>query len=462
MKLQDSAAPGWPCAAWVWQARRLYCMTHIPPTTYHRTTDLLHDHNRVGAHSEILHFGSRNLSMLAGAELGAGVGAALGVETGPGLLVTGAIGGIAGAVGGEKIANAIDEYRIYNQDDDKGQRWHYDASHSDHGWTRQVPTGEWADNRAYAFGAMPTPEMRTVQAEPAVANELNFKASNQAMQLALGHAGASTDPYTVPASSADTASLRASAWTRDPQSHAWSREVVSGYIEHGMANVQREQASPPRAAALDRQSAAITAQNAAHTPQAMAARYEASYAQNGWHQHGPIPAAVIEARHKPTNVLSASDGHTYTRDREAQWQTPGFLYGTHAANGNVRDELNATSQAQARLLESAHAREAASIYPSINAPGQQSAVEDTSRADARESAPAPINRHSSIHDMFEALSAAAANHDIDGMRTVSQAYGQSAAGQAWLEQGQQVNQQAQQAMLQAQQAQAPQQAPMMR
>jgi hypothetical protein len=65
--------------------------------------------------------------------------------------------------------------------------------------------------------------------------------------------------------------------------------------------------------------------------------------------------------------------------------------------------------------------------------------------------------------MFDALSHAAMNKDVDAMRVAGQAYLQSDRGQAWLEQGHQLNrQQAQQAALNAQQQQAPmQQGPIM-
>lgn len=46
-------------------------------TTARRTSDLLHAGNQVGGQSEVVHFGSRNVGMLAGAELGAATGAAL-------------------------------------------------------------------------------------------------------------------------------------------------------------------------------------------------------------------------------------------------------------------------------------------------------------------------------------------------------------------------------------------------
>ena len=297
-------------------------------TTGQRTADLLHAGNRVGGQSEILHFGGRNLGMLAGAELGAVTGAALGVESGPGLLATGAIGGIAGAIGGNKIADAIDHHRIYNQSDSHGNSWRFDPQQPSQGWTRQD-------------------ERRTVTADATLSNQLNFEASSTAVQLALANPGTPKNPYTQAPAAGDTPSMRDAPWTRDAQTHTWSREVTDQMLEHGMASTRQENANPARATQLDRAARQTIAGNIAASPQGMAQRYQAAYAQYGWHQYGAMPEPVSHALKTPDTIVQASDGHTYTRAANGQWNTPGMLYGTNAADGNVRDELNATRQAQA-------------------------------------------------------------------------------------------------------------------
>ncbi|MEP6897857.1 MAG: hypothetical protein ABI870_04950 [Rhodanobacter sp.] len=164
-------------------------------TTAHHASALIHAGNQVGGQSEVLHFGSRNVGMLAGAELGATTGAALGVESGPGLLLTGAIGGVAGAIGGEKIATAIDNHRIYNQDDKAGNAWHLDPKHSAQGWTRTVTTNEIEPDGMPNFATgMPTYKTQTFTADATLSNELNYKASNTAVQLAMAHASSPKDP----------------------------------------------------------------------------------------------------------------------------------------------------------------------------------------------------------------------------------------------------------------------------
>jgi len=297
-------------------------------TTGQRTADLLHAGNRIGGQSEILHFGGRNLGMLAGAELGATAGAALGVESGPGLLATGAIGGIAGAIGGNKIADAIDHHRIYNQSDSQGNSWRFDPQQPTHGWTRRD-------------------EHHTLTADATLSNQLNFQASSTAVQLALANPGTPKNPYTQASAAGDTPSMRDAPWTRDAQTHTWSREVTDQILEHGMASTRQETANPARATQLNQAARQTIAENVAASPQGMAQRYQAAYTQYGWHQYGAMPEAVTHALKAPDNIVQASDGHTYTRAADGQWNTPGMLYGTNAANGNVRDELNATRQAQA-------------------------------------------------------------------------------------------------------------------
>jgi len=72
----------------------------------------------------------------------------------------------------------------------------------------------------------------------------------------------------------------------------------------------------------------------------MAANYRAAYDQFGWSRHGEMPSSVQEAVRHPERQV-APDGLTYTRGDDAQWTTPGALYGRNPAEGNVRQALEA-------------------------------------------------------------------------------------------------------------------------
>ena len=314
--------------------------------TASRASDMRQQGNLVGANSEVGHFYARTGGMLAGAEAGAAGGALVFSETGPGALIAGGLGGIVGAIGGEKIAQAVDYHHIYNQTDKQGNHWHFDPKQPDQGWTRLHPTGE-LDYEAMRYSeGMPVQKYEKLTADPALKNELDYKASNVAIGLTLAHPPTPRDPYTIPANEHDTHSLREAPWTRNPETHQWNRTIAAGLIDYRVMDYRTETASPQRAAELDRASQQIVADNVAHSPKHIAQDYQTAYEQRGWNHFGGVPPVVTNTIKSQSNALEASDGHTYTPAANGRWNTPGMLWGTNPAEGNVRDELNATRQAQ--------------------------------------------------------------------------------------------------------------------
>ena len=305
--------------------------------------------NTTAAQSSVMHFGTRNLGMMGGAAAFSAIGAAAGVETGPGAFLTGLAGGVVGAVAGDKIADAIDHYRIYNQTDPQGNTWEYNPNRPQEGWTRQVQTGE-LDPEISAASMMPVYKTETLHADPELSNRLTCQASSAAVELALPKAPEPQDPYVQ--ASADNKD--ATAWMRDAQTRAWSRTVIDNpayYYAPDQIDLEsalhRENASPEQAAQLDKAAHATIEQNLANSPQGMAQRYQQAYEQNGWSQYGPMPKAVEAALHPPDNEIRASDGHTYTQGPNGQWTTPGTLYGANPANQQVRQQLDATREQRA-------------------------------------------------------------------------------------------------------------------
>jgi len=297
--------------------------------------------NSIGAQSSILHFGVRNVGMLAGAQLGAATGAALGVESGPGLLVTGTVGGVAGAIGGDKFANKIDDYRTYNQQDRSGHSWHMDPDRPELGWTRTEtridPTGPAMPGHGFSAPAYKT---QTITAPPEIANELNYKASGVQVQLALAHPPAPRDPYSIKAEPTDTPSLREANWERDAGTHAWSRSVTTGYMEHGLPVTRTELASPDRTRELERASSQLAEENRANRPEAIAEKYRDAYLRYGWSHFGDPEEAAMKALHAPKDVRQASDGNEYKRAPDGAWKHEGWFGHESRATGNLRDELN--------------------------------------------------------------------------------------------------------------------------
>nr|WP_199041393.1 XVIPCD domain-containing protein [Dyella sp. ASV24] len=310
-------------------------------TTNH-AVDLLNRNNLIGAQSQVMHFGGRTVGMLAGAEMGVAAGAAMGVETGPGALATGLVGGVVGAIGGDALVTAVDNRRIYSQADKDGNAWHLDPAHQERGWTRFVSTST-SDPDAIHAGGVAAPA-KQLTASASLSDELNYKATNVAVSLALARAPTPQDPYAQPAAAGDTASVKDAPWMRDPNTHQWSRHVTDRILEHGLTSAHTEFATPQRAAQLEQAAQQTIQDNLAHTPQAIAEHYQTAYAQYGRQRHGPMPEAVTTALHAPAHALQASDGHTYTRDTHGQWQTPGMVYGTNTANERVRAELDAADR----------------------------------------------------------------------------------------------------------------------
>jgi hypothetical protein len=249
---------------------------------------LLDQGNVTGAQSEILHFGARNLGMAGAAALGARAGAALGGV--PGLVIGGAVSGMAGAVVGDKLLDAADQARIYHQRGSDGNAWHLDERPG-HGWMRMS-----ADEGA-GRGGMP---MRPVYADARLADELNYKASSRAVDLALARPPAPQDPYShTPERIGEQARPGIGAgrpWTRDPQSQVWSRAVTEPATPttHGMPVQRTVAANPEQSRQLDAAAQRVMAENIAHSPQAIAHKYRTAY-----EQHGSVPDAVVDALQGP-------------------------------------------------------------------------------------------------------------------------------------------------------------------
>ena len=306
-----------------------------------RTAQRLHgEGNATAAESELIHFGARSVGGWAGAGIGMAGGAALGVETGPGLLVTGAIGGVAGVFAGDKIAEWNDNRGIYNQELG-GQSWNCDPENPSLGWRRQAPIDSTNDNIDNA-------RRSDLRASPATENQLNYQATNVSVELVLGGPPAQRSPFSLPAEAGDPPSSRPTNWERDPETGKWQREVYGPFVERGGTPHDTDPADDDRAARLDRQAAAIVVENAANSPASIAARYEDTYIRNGWAAHGEMPQAVRNAR-TDVDTLVASDENRYQRRADGEWVSTGLIYNS-TASGNLREELDATRDVlQARL-----------------------------------------------------------------------------------------------------------------
>jgi hypothetical protein len=330
-------------------------------STGHQVVQLEAQGNTTGSESAKTQFIGRNVGgigggMAVGFLAGAGYGAATGSPTGPGAVITAGIGGVIGGVGGaflgEKWAQQKDIERVFTQTDKDGNEWSRDPNNPNAKWTRvaeaqqiKATTVVGADNSNATYG-----KVRYVAGD-VLANELNYKSANASYELGLANIATPQNPYALPIGKDDVrGKFGGGDWQRDPDTKTWTRPVIDSVGFRGVPITHTETASPVRAAELDETAKLVIAQNAANTPAAIAARYEVAYNQFGWNQYGDMPPAVKEARTRTESFL-ASDGDTYTRAANGEWKTPGMIYGTNVANGNIRYELNTMQTSQRAGLQ---------------------------------------------------------------------------------------------------------------
>ncbi|WP_019303819.1 peptidoglycan-binding protein [Xanthomonas oryzae] len=296
--------------------------------TGERVGTLLAQDNLTAARSEALHFAARGAGGWAG---GAAAAAVVGTTgTGPVALVV--ADGYLFSAAAEKAVTLWDNRQIYTQTDKQGVSWEFNGSQ----WLRQ----EKADLQN---GGADTPQKQGMFALPEKARELNYHASSEATEQALGKVQPS-NPYVQPSSDADAAHLYARDWRHDPASGQWSRMIADEVDRNDRPVWTVDPASPERSAALNQQAAQVIDANIARGPAAIAATYQAAYQRNGWDDFGPVPAAVQAALNPDS--LQASDGKQYQRDTQGQWRHDGV-----AAEGNVPLELNATRERLQPALE---------------------------------------------------------------------------------------------------------------
>ncbi|WAH62928.1 peptidoglycan-binding protein [Xanthomonas hortorum] len=296
--------------------------------TGERVGTLLAQDNLTAARSEALHFGARGVGGWAG---GAAAAAVVGT-TGAGPVALVVADGYLFSAAADKAVTLWDNRQIYTQTDKEGVSWEFNGNQ----WLRQ----EKAD---LPNDGVDAPQKQAMFALPEKARELNYHASSEATEQALGKVQPS-NPYVQPSSDADAGHLYARDWRHDPASGQWSRMVADDVDRNDRPVWTVDPASPERSAALDQQAAQVVDANIARGPAAIAATYQAAHQRNGWDDFGPVPAAVQAALNPDS--LQASDGKQYQRDTQGQWRHDGV-----AAEGNVPLELNATRERLQPALE---------------------------------------------------------------------------------------------------------------
>lgn len=370
-----------------------------------KIADLYARDNRTGAEAALLDFGVRSVGGWTGAAVGAKAGTLLGIESGPGAIVTGIIGAGFGAWGASEVVEWIEKYQINNQADSTGRVWTFDPTRPEKGWThseREIvgTVGTLADRPIYGATTLLTADADLTQ-------QLNYQASSRAVGLRLSEPDQPINPFSIDGDASDTPSALPRSWERNPENGEWRREVVHQVLEHGIKSTTVEVADTTKAAQLDESAQGIIAFNAARSSAAFAKQYEQAYTAQGWARYGAIPDEVVWARNHSDHVL-ASDGRTYQRQDDGEWLHDGWIHDS-LAEGNIRDELNGT-RTQIRAIQQmeapvpdAHERRPA---PSIQSEAIDAAPVPVALHEAK-ATPAPIQPESDVPASFTAAEPAA-------------------------------------------------------
>lgn len=305
--------------------------------------------NPLAAKSQAMHLGGRGAGGVVG---GAAAGLVAGAWTGPGALVTVAVGAYVGSEAGEKVAKWWDNRQVYHQRDraDETVTWEFTGRQ----WVRERPADLNRDGESNST---------TFAAPPEKVRELNLAALNAATALELGNVPRPRSPFIQPEAPGDTPSLDPASWERNSRTGQWERNVVVGRIDRAANDIRPEIASPQRAVELERAADQIIRENIAAGPAPIAARYEIAFRANGFDSVGEkLPAATTALAQ---GFVTASNGELYRRDDSGQWLSQ---RGT-PASGNLPAELERTNTELAPQLAQ-HRQYVAALSPIPQPPAE--------------------------------------------------------------------------------------------
>ncbi|MBH1695565.1 XVIPCD domain-containing protein [Stenotrophomonas maltophilia] len=299
--------------------------------TARRTSQLLEEGNGTAAQSELTHALARNGGGWVG---GMATASVIGTSSFiPAAIVAG--GALLMSKAFDKGADLLDNRSVYRQTDKADVTWQFDGRN----WQRQAVMDSTGDG-------LGNPAERSVGASYEKARELGAYAHVKAVELALGKAPPSQDPFSIPAKDGE-GRLDNPNWHRDAQTEQWTRQVkigVSGANDRGVYETQT--ASPERANELNREAVQRIENNIANGKAAIAASYLETYAATRASDFVPlVPEAVEQARARP-DAIQGSDNQLYQRDEAGQWSHAGQI-----AQGNMALELELTRTIQQPSLD---------------------------------------------------------------------------------------------------------------
>jgi hypothetical protein len=236
--------------------------------------------NQFGADALLHRYEGRTAGGVLG---GIGLGLAVGAETGPGALITGAVGGVLGAWGGDKIATAYNEHQLNHQIGTDGVTYAYDK-------------GQWTHtSRSVGLGSydLPTIMETTVHAPPAQLSTLDYQRTTAVTALALANPATQDTKHIT---------LGNTEWraTHD----GWAKQV-------DMPGVQTNSFGIPSSATVNEPADAKTSVqlnqiaanrqfNNDHYAESVSKAYVMDYYGKGWSANGPLPETVTKTLKLPS------------------------------------------------------------------------------------------------------------------------------------------------------------------
>ncbi|HGM5515969.1 DUF6696 domain-containing protein [Stenotrophomonas maltophilia] len=299
--------------------------------TARRTSQLLEEGNGTAAQSELTHALARNGGgwvggMATASVIGTSSFVPAAIVAGDALLMSKAF---------DKGADLLDNRSVYRQTDKADVTWQFDGRN----WQRQAVMDSTGDG-------LGNPAERSVGASYEKARELGAYAHVKAVELALGKAPPSQDPFSIPAKDGE-GRLDNPNWHRDAQTEQWTRQVKIGVFGANDRGVYETKiASPERANELNREAVQRIENNIANGKAAIAASYLETRAATRASDFVPlVPEAVEQARARP-DAVQGSDNQLYQRDEAGQWHHAGQI-----AQGNRALELELTRTIQQPSLD---------------------------------------------------------------------------------------------------------------
>ncbi|CAM5261505.1 hypothetical protein [Rhodanobacter lindaniclasticus] len=375
-------------------------------------------HNSFGADALLRHYEGRTAGgLLGGFGAGAAYGAAFGAETGPGAFVTGALGGVIGAFAGDRIATMVTEHKVNHQTGSDGVDYVYAQGQWTHTHYRIDADGPVVPN-PYGIGAMTSAVTRAPTEQVA---QLDYQRMTAITALALAN----------PAEQ-DTRHITLDGTSWQATDEGWTRQVASPDVRSNALGVpvfvDTYQPADDRTRERLDQIAANRQYNNDHYAGDVAKAYVMDYLGNGWAANGPLPEAVTDALHRPSeaHVRDPLTGQRWTVDAAQR-----FSRGGEARRGSrrhpqhrarARRRAGATGAAAAgrrggqRDLRSAADRRRVRTRPRVAKPAMPNP--GMRRASIALAHTQPVTRNSSNRELFDALVSAAQRLDLAGMREV--------------------------------------------